>query len=349
MVVVEAVEPVLARVRDVLPARCHQRSGWRTIAVITVNVAAYLGILFALSAVGAWWVSLPLVIGAGLAVSGLFILGHDASHGSMFAGDRANGLAARLLMLPALHVQEAWVLGHNRVHHGFTAREGMDFVWHPVSPASFRAASPAQRLRHRIEWSWAGAGVYYLREVWWNRMVTFRPPPKRARAIRRDWWLTATFAVAASAAAMALGWARSGDGWGMALLWAKLVAGPFLVFSQVIGWAVYVHHVGPDIRWWRSGEWTPWRAQMTSTTVLRLPRLANLVFHNIFVHVPHHVDAGIPWYRLPEAAAAIEAAFPGTVVDQPFRVREYLRAVRTCKLYDFDAGRWLPYDEATGP
>jgi omega-6 fatty acid desaturase (delta-12 desaturase) len=289
---------------------------------------------------------LPLVVAAGLAVGALFILGHDASHGALFASTRANEAAARLLMLPSLHVQAAWVLGHNRVHHGFTAREGTDFVWHPVAPDTYRALTRLARLRHRVEWSWAGAGLYYLREVWWNRMVTFRSPAKHAAAIRRDARLTLSVFLLASTAAVGLGLMRTGGATGAVLMWAKLVGGPFVVFVQLIGWTVYVHHVGPDIRWWTAEAWTPWRAQLQSTTVLRAPRLLNVVFHNIFIHVPHHVDTRIPWYRLPAAAAAIEAACPDVVVDEPLRAGAYLRATRACKLYDFEQQRWLTYRQA---
>ena len=85
---------------------------------------------------------------------------------------------------------------------------------------------------------------------------------------------------------------------------------------------------------------------MEGTTVLRFPWLVNLWFHHIFVHVPHHVDPRIPCHQLPAAAAAIEAAFPDTVVDERFRFRRYLRATRNCKLYDLDAGAWRTYRDA---
>ena len=78
-----------------------------------------------------------------------------------------------------------------------------------------------------------------------------------------------------------------------------------------------------------------------------LPRLVNrLWFHNIMVHVPHHVDARIPFHRLPAAAEAIAAAYPATVRSSRLSLGDYLAATRACKLYDFEAGRWLPYSAA---
>lgn len=331
----------LAAVRAAIPEGCYRRSNARGLTSVVIDTAAYGGLLVLLVRADAWWQVLPLGLLAGLVVAALFVLGHDASHGALLDSDRGNRLLARVLMLPSLHVQEAWVLGHNRVHHGFTARQGMDFVWHPVTAAEFEGWSRWARARHRLEWSALGAGAYYLREVWWNKMVTFRPPPGRAAPIRRDWWLVAGWATLTSGASLWLGW-HDGGATSAALMWLALVVVPFVVFIHVIGWTVHVHHIGPDIPWWTRDEWTRRRAQTESTTIVRAPWLLNLVLHNIFVHVPHHVDTRIPWYRLPAAATAIEQVVPG-VVDEPMRLRSYLRSTRACKLYDFDAHRWHGY------
>jgi omega-6 fatty acid desaturase (delta-12 desaturase) len=80
--------------------------------------------------------------------------------------------------------------------------------------------------------------------------------------------------------------------------------------------------------------------------VLRAPKVIDLFFHQIMIHVPHHVDVRIPMYNLEMAAAAIEEAFPGSVHDEPLRFSDFVRNTRQCKLYDFDEGRWLTYREA---
>jgi omega-6 fatty acid desaturase (delta-12 desaturase) len=346
MSTIETRDGSLAPVRAAIPESCYRRSTARGLAYVSRDLAAYGLVLLALARADAWWQVVGLELLAGLVVGALFILGHDASHRALFESDRLNGFVARLLMLPAFHVQEAWALGHNRIHHGFTARQGLDFVWHPQTVADYEAMSRWARSRHRLEWSAAGAGAYYLREVWWNKMVTFRPPPARSRPIRRDWMLVAGWAVLVTGASLWLGWGTSGSPTAAAGMWLKLVVLPFLVFTQIIGWAVYVHHIGPDIPWWTRSGWTRLRAQTTSTTILRMPRVLNVFFHNIFIHVPHHVDARVPWYRLPEAADAIERATPGTIVDQPFRIGDYLHSARRCKLYDFDTRTWLTYADA---
>ena len=39
----------------------------------------------------------------------------------------------------------------------------------------------------------------------------------------------------------------------------------------------------------------------------------------------------------------LTSAFPERTIDRKLRIREFVENTRTCKLYDFEAGRWLPY------
>lgn len=295
-----------------------------------------------------WWAIVPLWIAGGLAVSGLFVLGHDASHGALLSSPKINRIVAQFSMGPSVHVESAWDLGHNRIHHGYTTREGFDFVWHPATVEEFRTYNSLQRLRHRLEWSWLGSGAYFMRTVWWQKMWRYNPEGKRRAAVVRDKitlssGIALVFAITITIGALTGGVASA--------IWLpiKLFVVPFLFFLQIIGWTVYVHHVSPDIRWWSKKEWSQYKGQMESTTIMKTPRLVNwLWFHNIFVHVPHHVDVRIPFHQLPTAANAIEAAYPDTVRRIRLSLREFLRSTKNCKLYDFEAGTWLPYSAAKG-
>ena len=122
---------------------------------------------------------------------------------------------------------------------------------------------------------------------------------------------------------------------------------PFLLFCQLIGWVVHVHHIAPEIRWWPRREWNRFRGQVEGTTILWGPPGWEFFFHWIMVHLPHHVDMQIPCYRLPEAAREIAAAFPDEVVERPIRIRDYLRSTKACKLHDFDTGIWHTYPTAS--
>jgi omega-6 fatty acid desaturase (delta-12 desaturase) len=339
----------LNEVRAAIPEACYVRSARRASWTLAQATLLYAAPVVGLALDDRWWALIGLWLLAGLGVAGLFVIGHDASHGALLSAPRANRLLAQACMLPSCHVEAAWDLGHNRIHHGYTTRQGFDFVWHPLTVHEYRELGALARLRHRLEWSCLGSGAYFARVVWWQKMWRFSAPGKRHRAIVKDKITVTTILVAVFAATVVLGWL--GGGW-IGALWVpfKVLVVPFLLFLQIIGWTVYVHHVAPEIRWWSRREWTQYNGQMESTTILRTPWLVNrLWLHNIFVHVPHHVDVRIPFHQLPRAAAAIAEAYPRTVRTSRLSVREYVRATGACKLYDFDAGEWLPYSAASAP
>jgi omega-6 fatty acid desaturase (delta-12 desaturase) len=330
----------------VIPAAAYDNPTWKGLAYFARDLLIYAAVVAGLVVTDNPILLVGLWVLASLAVSGLFIVGHDAAHEALFRSRRLNSIVGHLAMLPSWHVYEAWVLGHNRIHHGHTVREGMDFVWHPVTPQQYAAMGTYARVRHRVEWSWWGAGAYYLREIWFNKMITFNPPAKWAKAIRRDLIFTAVGVGLGMVLFGWLGWVMYGTVLGAAWMIVKVVVVPFLGFNFVIGSVVHVHHIQPDIRWYPRREWTKFRGQMEGTTILRVSRPLDVFFHSIFVHVPHHVDMRIPFYGLEPAAAAIKEAFPDAIHDEPLRFRDFVRNSRACKLYDFDRGQWMTYEEA---
>ena len=337
-----SLKPVL----DVIPAEAYDNPTWKGLAYFSRDLVMYGLIIAGLIVIDNPFAVIALWVLSAMVISGLFIVAHDAAHGALFSSKRLNRVIGTIAMLPSWHVYEGWTLGHNRIHHGYTVREGFDFVWHPYTPEQFAAMSTLGRLRHRFEWSWFGAGAYYLREVWWHKMIVGAPPARWAKTIRRDRIIVWSFVAVASLALGALGWASYGGVVGILWMILKVLVIPFLGFNFVIASFVHLHHIQPNIRWWKRREWTKWNGQMEGTTVLRARFGLNFFFHWIMVHVPHHVDMRIPMYNLELATDAMKEAFPGTIHDEPLRFMDFVRNTRVCRLYDFDEGRWYTYREA---
>ncbi|MBV9042025.1 MAG: fatty acid desaturase [Acidimicrobiia bacterium] len=337
-----SLKPVL----DIIPSEAYDNPTWKGLAYFGRDLALYALLVFALIEISNPFAVIGLEVVAALVVGALFVVGHDVAHGALFKSKRLSAVIGRLTMLPSWHVYEGWVLGHNRIHHAFTVREGYDFVWHPYTPEQYAAMSKLKRLRHRLEWSWLGAGLYYMREVWWHKMVVGKPPARWVKSIRRDRWLVLGFVVTAAALLAWLGWERTASVPGAAWLVLRVLVVPYLAFSYFIGSLVHIHHVNRDIQWWKRGEWTKFKGQMEGTTILRARWGLNFFFHWIMVHIPHHVDMRIPMYNLELAADAIKTAYPDTVHDEPLRFTDFVRNTRECKLYDFDRHQWLTYEEA---
>lgn len=335
----------LQRVLDVIPPEAYERPTWKGMAYFGRDVALYAVAVAFLIMVNN---PLLLVIGwvfASLMLSALFIVGHDAAHGALFNSRKMNRTVGKLAMLPSWHVFEGWSLGHNRIHHTYTARQGFDFVWHPVTPAEFATMSRFKRLRHRFEWSWVGAGAYYAREVWWNKMIVGKPPARYVKSIRKDRWMVGSVVAAVAVVLGAAGYARYGTPLGALWMVAKVWVIPFLGFSFIVGSLVHIHHIGPDLRWWPRREWTRFAGQVEATTALYAPKGIDFFFHWIMVHIPHHVDVRIPMYNLPMAADAIVANIDEAKAGK-LRFRDFVANSRSCKLYDFDRGIWYTYRQA---
>jgi omega-6 fatty acid desaturase (delta-12 desaturase) len=316
------------------------------LAYLLRDLLIYAGVVGALVVIDSPWLLPPLWLLAGLAISALFVVGHDAAHGSLFKSRRLSRAVGQFAMLPSLHLYEAWVFGHNRIHHGHTIRQGMDYVWHPLTPEEYSELSLPRRIAHRLKWSCWGAGIYYMHEIWWQKMIwNFEPPKKIATAIRRDRFLVGSYAFLVSGALLVAGVISYGGVLGALWMWVKVFAIPFVIWNYSIGFAVYVHHICPEIAWRTRREWSRFIGQLAGTTIIYLPSWLNFFYHNIFLHVTHHVSMRVPFYHLPEATRVLRENFGDIIVERAYGVRDYLDSTRRCKLFDFEAGRWVRYGE----
>src|SRR5262245_29777285 len=80
-----------------------------------------------------WWAKDLTVIPGSIAIARLFVIGHDACHGSFTRYDWLNKVIGRIAFLPSLTPFSLWDVGHNVAHHGFTNLKGRDQVWVPMS------------------------------------------------------------------------------------------------------------------------------------------------------------------------------------------------------------------------
>lgn len=333
----------LKAVVAVIPEECYANPAWKGIGYFCRDVCVYAAGIVGLLYVDVWYLVIPLWIVATLGISALFVVGHDAAHGALFRSKRLCYAVGQLAFLPSLHAYEVWALGHNRVHHGHTGCEGIDFVWHPLTKAQYAALPWWGRLHHRIEWSPWGAGLYYLRVVWWDRMVHAVPPRRLERAFRRDRLIVVGFAAAMTLSLLYRGYLSTGSATGAMWLWIKIFFVPWLLFNQTIGAVVYLHHIAPDVPWYSHSSWSQRRGQLDATVSYLIPRWLNFFWHNIFLHVPHHVDVRIPFYHLPRALAAISQLADVPLAVHELRLREYVSNARRCKLFDFESGSWSDY------
>jgi omega-6 fatty acid desaturase (delta-12 desaturase) len=290
------------------------------------------------------WIKVFASLIASLWIARLFVIGHDACHGSYTPNKTLNKWIGRIAFLPSLTPFSLWDIGHNLAHHGFTNLKGRDYVWTPFSPAEWAALRWPRRVMERIYRSGFGQGVYYMVEMWWKKL--FFPSSKHVSTRRTSYtWdslLVATFAVL---------WIGGVVAWGLhshrsipsALFFAFVV--PFFCWNCLMGFVVYVQHTHPRVAWYeRRDEWTANAGYATTTVHVKLMRPFDGLIHYILEHGAHHVNMGIPLYRLKSAQARLAATLDERLNSEIFTWRYYWNTVRRCKLYDFAHHVWTDFD-----
>lgn len=324
-------------------APISQRSTARALSLVALDVALFVAALAATLRAPHWALQLLASLATGFIIGRLFILGHDACHQSFTAHRGLNRWIGRLVFLPSLTPYSLWEVGHNLVHHGYTNLKGFDFVWEPRSLAEFQALPRWRQGLERLYRSGWAPWLYYLVEVWWARMMfpSRRLMPARRRVFTLDCLLVSAFALAWVGG---VAWVARATGQSLPWLLGVGVLLPFLFWNGMIGFVVYVHHTHTGVSWY--AEKTSWAAEQpfVSTTVhLTFRSAMGSLLHHIMEHTAHHVDMGVPLYRLKQAQRLLEQKLPGSIVIQPFSWRWYAANARCCKLYDYEARCWTDF------
>ncbi len=304
-----------------------------------------LGVAIAsLLVVEAWWVKAFDSLVAGLWIARLFVIGHDACHGSYTPNKILNKWIGRIAFLPSLTPYSLWEVGHNLAHHGFTNLKGRDYVWTPYSPHEFAQLPWIRRQLEHIYRSGVGQGVYYMVEMWWKKLFF---PGRKHVTTRRTSHLVDSFLVAG----FALLWVGGLILWGVysgKSIWSLLIFGfavPFFLWNCLMGFVIYVQHTHPRVAWYeRRDEWSANAGYATTTVHIKLMRPLDGLIHYILEHGAHHVNMGIPLYRLKEAQARLSATLDERLNSEVFTWRYYWNTVRRCKLYDFAQHVWMDFD-----
>jgi len=223
----------------------------------------------------------------------VFILQHDAGHGSLFKqarwNDRLGFLAGVLTLTPYAH----WRLTHARHHatSGNLDKRGVGDVY-TMTLEEYLKAPRARRFFYRL---YRHPLVMFLLGPIAIFMLGYRLPLGYGGdrpAIRRGVALTNLALLALwSAIVLFLGW--------KVLL---LVYLPVQYLAGVIGiFLFYVQHQFEDAYWEEDPRWQYLRAAMEGSSYLKLPRFLDWLTGHIGFHHVHHLAPKIPSYRLAEA------------------------------------------------
>ena len=338
------MKPKPAEVRRTLPAESAEQSTVKAVAIFIPPFILYCATFAAIPFTANLTFKVILSISNAVLIAILFVVGHDACHGSFTAQRWLNNLLGRIAFLPSLHPFTSWELGHNRLHHCWTNLRGKDYVWTPLSYEEYRAMPLAKRTLEKFYRSPFGVGAYYFVEIWWKHMVFPRGSdvdklPKGQSIFDR----VSVFAFLSLQAAVLVFLAATFHTGTVSALLTGIVL-PQALWNWLMGFVVFQHHTHPRVTWYDDPqEWSFFAGQVQGTVHVIFPWPIGFILHNIMEHTAHHIDPKIPLYNLPASQRAVQGAYSEHVIESRFTPKQLLRIMAACQLYDYRSHRWLDF------
>lgn len=331
------VPPTDAREWVALLARYREPSRWRSAWEIVVTAVPFIG-LWAL----AWWsVDINYALAAFFAVLNamflvrLFAIQHDCGHAAFFRNRTLSDWVGRTIGVLTLTPYDVWRRMH-AAHHsaaGNLDRRGIGDVT-TLTVAEYRALPLRRRLGYRIyrhPLTLFGIGPFYL------FFLRNRLPIGLMRAGAKYW--VSAMGTNAGIAALLVGIGYFG---GLDVLF--LVFLPTMLVAASIGvWLFYVQHQFEETNWDPEPDWQLQEAALHGSSHYVLPGPLRWLTANIGMHHVHHLQARVPFYRLPE----ILRDHPHLAQTQRLTLRESLGCVHR-HLWDEESRRLVSFAAARG-
>jgi omega-6 fatty acid desaturase (delta-12 desaturase) len=303
-------------------------SWWQVGSTFTLMIT-----LLASAGLAPWWPARVLLslLGALLMVRA-FITYHDYMHGAILRRSRLAWLLFHVYAAFALTPPRSWNKSHN-YHHGHVGKVSAASVgaFPVITARMWREASPMDRLRYRLQRHPLVLLTGYITIFAVNicLLPLLRDPARH---------LDSALSLLAHGGLITLLWIAGG--FNMAFFVVLL---PMSIAAIIGGYIFFAQHSFKRMRVMSPEDWTFYRAALESSSYMRLSRIMHWFTGNIGYHHIHHLNMHIPFYRLPEAMAAIpELQSPVTISLSPGNIVDCFKAC----LWDEDRQRMITYREA---
>jgi len=301
------------------------QSWWHLLSTTALLAAGLLALLQPIF----WPLRLVLAVATGLLVVREFILYHDHLHGALLRGSRA----ARLILYPfgiySMAPPRVWRETHN-YHHAHTAKLVGSNIgsYATMTTRQWEEATPAQRRHYRLVRHplTVLCGYFTIFMMDMCLMSFLRAPRKR---------LDSLLALLVNWAASALIIVKFGVA---AFFFAYFL--PLAVACATGAYLFYAQHNFQGLHIQMRQDWSYERAALESSSYMETGPLMGWFTGNIGYHHVHHLNPCIPFYRLPEAMAAIPE------LQNPGRTRLSAREVAAnfrLKLWDCEQQKMVGY------
>jgi len=300
-------------------------SWWHTISTLLLVMCA-ISMTFLLPA---WPFGVITSVIAGLLLVRCFILYHDFMHGAILRKSEWANPVFSLLGLYILTPKRVWKETHN-YHHAHTAKIATSHIgsFKMVTTHMWKRMNCWQRLnyrfiRHPFNFIFALFTVFAVGMC----LSSFR------RDMRKHWDSLLALVLHIIIAVTVIRIAGA-DKYFLGILL------PLMLAATIGAYLFYAQHNFPDTHVKPMNEWNYVYAAMHSSSYMKMGPLLRWITGNIGYHHVHHLNAQIPFYRLPEAMAAIpELQKPPATSLKP---RDIYRCLQL-KLWDPEKGQMVGY------
>jgi len=280
-----------------------------------------------------WWpVRLLLSILGALLMVRAFITYHDYMHGSILRESRLASWLYHVYAAFTLTPANSWRKSHN-YHHGHVGQISTASIgaFPMMTTKMWKSASKSERFNYRFQRHPMIVLFGYITIFFFN--VTLLPlltnPSKH---------LDSAIALAVHIGLIIVLWQFAGAD---VALYSMII--PMTIASALGSYLFYAQHSFKRMHVISHNAWNFYRAAMESSSYMRLNKLMQWFTGNIGYHHIHHLNIRIPFYRLPEAMAAIpELQSPVTTSLSPHDIVDCFKS----SLWDEDTQRMVSYREA---
>ena len=249
-----------------------------------------LGLMYLALGVSYWLTLLLAVLAAGFLVR-IFIIQHDAGHGSFFKSRRANDVVGMVCSLFTLVPYKFFRKTHaiHHAHHAELEERGIGDVW-TMTVDEYVAASWWTRAVYRV---FRNPFFLFVLAPSFSFIIVQRFPVGAKDSWRTGekasvWWTNLAIAglLAATSALVGIG--------------PVLMIGlPVIVLAASVGtWLFYVQHQFERTYWEHTPQWDYTLAALHGSSYYKLPKVLQWFTGNIGFHHIHHLSPRIPNYNL---------------------------------------------------
>lgn len=329
----------LKEIHDAVPSSLLERNGWKALAYIARDVTFTIILLVFASRISPWsegnfggfiqpgWAHRLVAASLWLAYwffqgfvwAGIFCLGHDAGHGTLFNHKFLNNTFGFLLHSWLLIPYFSWRASHH-AHHKATSSIERDENYVPYTRSEFNLPlageatqrdyaeifeeTPIYTLGRMLVMQTFGWWIYLMKNTMGNKKYPpgtnhfspfsplFKPSQRYVIVLSNIGLVTQTCLLAYLGRTF--------------FLWSYLV--PYLLTNHWIVMFTFLHHSDPTLPHYRKNSWTFLRGAAATVDRPLLGWVGRFFMHNIsHDHIAHHFFIQAPFYNAPEITKAIKS------------------------------------------